>query len=266
MISCKKTNANTFSGLIEKTQNLARVNLQQAIFNEVFDDIPKNLLLPKTFFNYQFSKQIYTVSETLLSYNDGSSFMSRYVYGSGEMYVCAVPLDVEFTDLPNHAIFVPMMYNIALFSNRSGKLAYFLGHDELIEVPNEKVDAESVYKMTGVNGELIPVQKSVGSSVFIDVKDQVTQSGEYILSLEETGFSMPVSFNYDRTESLLNCLSLKQLKNRYAESGINVLESMEESITTAVKQLDEGIVLWKLCVILALVFLAVEILLLRFLP
>ncbi len=261
-----KLKTNTITGLIEKPQTLAKINLEQAVFDEVFDDVPKNLLLPKTFLNYTFTKKTNSNEETMLSYADGQSFMSRYRHGQGEIYVCGAALDMDFSDLPSHALFVPMMYNVALFSNKTGKLAYFLGEDELIELPDEKSSAESIYKMTGKEGEFIPGQKSVGPSVLIDVKDQVNRSGEYVLSLEESGFNMPVSFNYNRAESDLKCLEVKELKSRYKASGFNVFESMEESITSAVKELDEGVVLWKLCVIFALIFLAVEILLLRFLP
>ena len=62
----------------------------------------------------------------------------------------------------------------------------------------------------------------------------------------------------------MNYLTADQLKDD-AGAHMNVIDVMDEAVLTAqIEERSQGIVLWRWCVILALVFVAVEVLLLRF--
>jgi len=79
---------------------------------------------------------------------------------------------------------------------------------------------------------------------------------------------MGLSFNFNRRESDLNCYdatALGEQLNRNNFSNIDILNSSEQSITNTLAELDQGKKLWKLCLILALLFLAAEVALLRLL-
>ncbi len=69
-------------------------------------------------------------------------FWSGYNSGKGKVYVSAVALNDDFSNLQRHALFVPVMFRIALLSGHDQPLFYTLGEDESIEVPpvqsNEK--------------------------------------------------------------------------------------------------------------------------------
>jgi len=73
-------------------------------------------------------------------------------------------------------------------------------------------------------------------------------------------------FNFNRKESILDHFSLPELKEQFFGDKVFFIENFKDDITQMVGEIDKGIVLWKLCVILALTFLAIEILLLRLLP
>jgi hypothetical protein len=93
----------------------------------------------------------------------------------------------------------------------------------------------------------------------------VRTAGNY--SLESNGkMTGVVSFNFDRRESNLTSYSTDELKS-LAESSrlhsVNFFDSNNE-LTHTVAELNEGIRLWKYCIWLALIFLACEILLIRF--
>ncbi|MGZ4076963.1 MAG: hypothetical protein ACXVDW_05375, partial [Bacteroidia bacterium] len=78
---------------------------------------------------------------------------------------------------------------------------------------------------------------------------------------------MGVSFNFNRKESDLTCYNSDQLKEQLKSSGlinINVLEVNSKSLTSSLSEAEQGKKLWKLCLLLTLVFLAFEVLLLRF--
>ena len=76
-----------------------------------------------------------------------------------------------------------------------------------------------------------------------------------------------ISFDFNRKESDLSCFSYSELKEQVANNNlfnIIILETTEKSITQSLTEINQGKKLWKLCVILALLFLAIEVLLLRF--
>ena len=59
-------------------------------------------------------------------------------------------------------------------------------------------------------------------------------------------------------------LNAAALKEKYNGPNISVVDGSHAEVATVVKELDRGISLWKYCIMLALLFLAVEIALLRF--
>ena len=73
------------------------------------------------------------------------------------------------------------------------------------------------------------------------------------------------AFNYDRKESEMDFLPMSSLKNLTSEH-VKLLEPKSQSLLASiVREQDEGWVLWRLCLIIALFFLLIEVLLIRFL-
>jgi hypothetical protein len=72
------------------------------------------------------------------------------------------------------------------------------------------------------------------------------------------------SFNYNRKESQMSYLSLDDL-NELADNhqNIHVLEISNGKATIALEEISEGKKLWKLCIILALLFILLEILIIK---
>ena len=58
---------------------------------------------------------------------------------------------------------------------------------------------------------------------------------------------------------------MADLKKLYPGKNMEILDGTKPNITEMVRELDRGVVLWKLCVIFALIFIGAEVLLLRFL-
>ena len=79
---------------------------------------------------------------------------------------------------------------------------------------------------------------------------------------------MPLAFNYSRKESNLLCLSNDELKKIIEDKSfknIDVIEDVSGDITSQILQGAEGKKLWKIFIILTLLFIGLEIALLRFL-
>ncbi len=256
--------ANSITGLTEQPQDLATINLQQNIFKDVFDKIPQNMNLPRVKKYYTFSHSAVSSEEQILSLRDGSSFFSRYPYKSGSLYVSAVPIEKDFSELPVHAIFVPMLYKMAVLNIKSNAIAYFIGDKSRIEVEAKKVAGDKVYKIKGQNVEFVPEQFAVGDKMLLGLSDQVKKAGFYQVGIENSDSTDWLALNFDRRESDLQFFTASDLKAKYSDANVNVVNGANVEVATVVKELDRGAALWKWCLILTLLFLGLEVALLRF--
>ena len=77
-----------------------------------------------------------------------------------------------------------------------------------------------------------------------------------------------IAFNFDRKESDPSCFTaaeLEQQATRLPGHDIHILKDRKSSLTGEIRQIRQGTPLWKLFIILTLVFIACEIALIRFL-
>ncbi len=255
----------TLSGMETAELPVTFLNRQHEIFKDVFEEIPNNISLPSVKLFFHIQKQVRSNEQILLGLRNGSSFISQYEVELGEIYLCSTPLDEKSTDFPVHALFVPMVYKMALSGKGFGKTSYVLGKDEVIEIENKLRSNDAIYKIKGGDSEFIPRQKAAGAKMLIIPGEQISTAGIYNVYSDEEQPGNLVALNYDRKESQLEYYSASELQDMYPQENIRVIKSVNADIGGIVKELSEGVVLWKLCIILALVFLGAEVLLLRFL-
>lgn len=257
--------ANTPQSFEQVSKNVGEVNQGEFIFKDVFLNRSANLRLPATQGNFTFGRFNSRAEEQLLSYRDGSPYLSKYKQGKGNLYVCAAPLAQEFNNLVNSGeVFIPMLYKMAISAGTDQRIAYIIGRDELLEADHQANSAEIVYKMKGEAGEFIPQQRAVGAKVFLTMNNQIKKSGFYDLFLNPGQVNHSYAFNYNRRESALQYFSPEELSAKVGEN-VNVIAALDTAVLTAqIEENNQGTVLWRWCIILTLLFLGIEILLLRF--
>lgn len=241
------------------------INTEQFVFNDVFENRSTNLKLPVTQGNFKISNFATRGEERLLIYRDGSSFLSKYGVGQGNLYVCAAPLNTTFSNLVrNGEIFIPMLYKMAISSAKDTRIAYTIGQDESLIADNFSQGNETVYKLKGTSEEFIPEQRTVGSKVYLGVNNMIKEAGYYKLFLSEEETLAEYAFNYDRKESELDYFNEDDL-NGIVQNRMSVI-SLENkaSFGAEIEERSQGVVLWRWCLILALLFLLFEVLILRF--
>ena len=231
----------------------------------MFEAVPRNLSLPNTKLHYTFVPSTRSNEQELLTFRDGSSFMSAYGYEGGKIYVGASPLDRDVTDFPVHAIFVPMLYKMALSGGQLQAPAYTLGNDNVVEVITESTNPDASLKLKGKTAEFIPQQRINGNRVMLTVNDQsLRDAGIFEVQTNDGQMLAMAAFNYNRSESVADYYTLDELESRYPQNNISVLNAGSTNFAGLVQEFDRGIVLWKLCIIFVLLFAGIEALLLRF--
>jgi len=248
---------------------VSSINIDHEIFKDVFDKIPENIDLPIVKTHFKFSSKTFSADEFIMKMQNGESFMISEKSGKGKVYLSSVPLNISCSNFVKHAMFVPTLYNIALFSGTSNKLYYTIGADEAIEVTNVKIKNDLTFKISNKskNFEIIPENKNVDQQTFIYPHDQIKEANNYVLlNVEDTVAG--ISFNYDRKESELKSCSISEIESLIKEKDLkkfNVLDLKNKPVSKVLEELNQGIRFWKIFVILALLFIAIEAALLRFL-
>jgi hypothetical protein len=247
---------------------LARIDKDHPYFKDVFESIPDNMDLP-------FIKSIYTIQrggggndDVILTTASGQRFFVKNKSGKGSIYQLCIPLQESFSNFPKNILFVPIVIKAALQSIRSGELYYTIARDNVAELNITALDEDRVLKIRSQDDktELIPEQKAINNSTFLYFNNQVKTAGAYkVIQGEEQIANL--AFNYSRIESATETMKSESIQKNLDELGlrhIGLMKANKELIKKQITELDQGIRLWKLFIILALVFIACEILLARF--
>lgn len=246
---------------VEEKTKVTTLNMRNQVFASIFENFPQNPDLPEINKYYRLSNSG-NRNESLMQLQGGRTFWANYSSGKGKVYVSAVPLNDEYSNLPRHALFVPIMFRIALLSGYDQSLFYTLGHDQTMEIPSVQTSEKQLLKLVKGNQSIIPDVRQQEGSTILYVSDQLQQTGLYNLQKQDSTLAI-MAFNDNRSESDLSYFSRDDLKKSLPDGG-NILLGSKGSLKDAVTQTNLGMQLWKLCIILALIFLAAEILLIRF--
>ncbi|MDG2450784.1 MAG: BatA domain-containing protein, partial [Saprospiraceae bacterium] len=256
--------ANNFGNIQKQTREVGRINSDAFIFSNVFRRISRNIKLPATSSNYVVNVSQSRAMERILDYRDGSSYLAKYELEAGSVYVCSAPLSSEYNDLSANAeIFIPLLYKAAISSGNQSEIAYTIGEDNIITSQNLDISEKTKYLITGGDTEFIPGLIRQKNDYLIDITDQINTAGIYNLTKNGNAESS-LAFNYDRRESNLSLVNLEEIKNEIGVDVNIIEETVQAGLTDFISQKDHGFRLWKYCIMLALLFLAIETILLRF--
>jgi len=247
--------------LLTQAAKVSAINLQNAVFKNVFDSFPQNPDLPVIKKYYQLSSPQGN-NENLMTVAGGRPFWAENSSGRGKVYISAVALNEDFSNMPRHALFLPTIFRIALLSGHDQPLFYTLGSDESIEVPPVQTNEKQLLKLVKDSISIIPDVRQQEGSTLLYALDQVQQTGAYDLKKADSTIAV-LAFNDNRSESDLSYLSPDDLGKILPKSA-TILQAGKASLKNAVSEINIGLQLWKLCIILALIFLATEIVLLKY--
>ncbi|GAC1301134.1 MAG: BatA and WFA domain-containing protein [Mucilaginibacter sp.] len=247
--------------LIAEAAKVSGINLQSRVFKNIFESFPQNPDLPIVNKYYQLSTSATNRAESIMSL-PGQPFWTGYTSGKGRVYVSAVALNEDFSNLPRHALFVPVMFRIALLSGHDQPLFYTLGRDEMIETASMQISGKQLLKLVKGNQSIIADTKQREGNSLLYIADQLHEAGLYDLKKQDSIVAV-FAFNDNRSESDLSYLTSTELSKLVPQAS-PVLQTGKGSLKDAVTEINFGVQLWKLCIILALFFLGAEIALIRF--
>jgi hypothetical protein len=256
---------------IGKNPNASKVNVvnyDHYIFKGAFDKVAGNADLPGASFYYELQPASRTMAEPMMTLQSGSPFMVSAVSDKGRTYLTTVSLSTTESNFINHAFFPATILRIAEFSQPSAELAYTLGRQQAILLRNLNTTGDQTFRLTHVQlgSEFIPEHRNAAGNTEIFVDKELQAAGNYLLNFG-TEAQAALAFNYDRTESDNSSLAPEEAVEQleaYGLSNWGVLNGGMESIAAGTDGFNEGKKMWFTLVVWALIFLAIEVLLIKF--
>lgn len=260
-----------------KTQG---VNFEQGLYEGVFDKIDQRMDLPKVFEHFEFSKTTNSNSQALVLLQNGQFLISLNPLGNGKIYLFSIPTDETSSNLLKHAIFVPTLIKMSILSLKPSPVYYKTAINEAIilntasnfsdkplHIINDNASSSSTSTVTDATKKLdiIPEHRVVNNATILFTQNQITEAGHYSVMENEVPVK-DLAFNYNRKESDMNFISTEDLQKQIDEmslKNITIIMPGEKSLTNGLQEVNDGKKLWKLFLILALMFLLSETLIIR---
>ncbi len=251
-------------------REVAMPNIQEPFFQGVFGAQRRTVTLPRAAPVLRWAR----TGTDILRLRTGESYLAGFSSGPGQVYVFSAPLAREYSDFTAHALFVPVMYRMAMLSYRNEQQpAYRLTQGTVrLKLPLAvnstagRPAGEAGIRLVQDSLTLIPVQRTLGAEVRLELPADLSTPGFYRVQRGGNVLTT-VAFNPDKRESELSAYSAGELRQMAGsnQANIRVLEGGSAGLNlTKFRAAQTGQPLWRYFLLLALAGLLIEGLLLRF--
>ncbi|NQY11505.1 MAG: BatA domain-containing protein [Flavobacteriales bacterium] len=258
-------NINAFKNVVTDSIRVGQINTEHEIYEGVFESIPNNINLPMVRISYPLNESELKNNKWLLKLENGVTVLSSFDRGKGRIYLSGAPFNMKANDLVKHALFVPTLYRMGLNSQASGMLSHIIGKTNAIEIDHLPHAEKDIFHIKNDNFDIIPEHRVVNTSSTIYPGDLIKKAGNYQLTSDSNKIGL--SFNYNRAESAIEAYEKSELTSLAKDLNLPNFKVDTQSYSTlgsGFSDLANRRTLWKLCIIFAIVFFAIETLLLRY--
>jgi hypothetical protein len=185
-----------------------------------------------------------------LYFQDDTPFLVQHE----NVFVFASNISSDDSNFINSPLVVPTFYSIGTSSFKIPKVQYSIGDEHKID-SKRRLGRDVVLRISNKEESFIPLQQKQNSKQQITTKNRPNKAGHY--ALHHKGDTLQyLSFNYARDESVLQYINIEEI------AADSIVESIQNSLDI-VKSTVNIKALWKWFVIFALIFLALEMLILK---
>ncbi len=254
--------------ILDKKQgdfSIRELNLENPLYKGIFERLPKNPDLPKATTYFKFSNPLAAQTDYLMRFGNRDDFLASNTAGSGKFYFLAAPLRTETNNFSRHALFVASALRMAELSKATTVLSATIGESFLL--PPTPLSGDQVFRLVSEKNQtdVIPLFRPRNGQLEISPGPGISSSGNYQVLLAADTIA-GVGLNYPRLESNLESYTtdeLVSLRKNFGDGALTVLDGALPNLTEKIEQISRGTELWKICLILALLFLLLETVLLR---
>lgn len=243
---------------VRRQVRATEIDSKGALYRGVFSGGNAEMELPTVQGHYTLAND-QAVRQGIIALADGGDLLTVTPVGEGRVYLFTAPLGAAYTDFASQALFVPTLYNMALYSRPLPAVSYMLGSADPVMLQGTYESRGPMPELTdGEELHLLPDVRRIGGRHQLVLHGELSHDGIYTLGEEH------LAFNYPRRESLMVFLSRSDIAKAIdGRDGVALVRNSAKPLTDELRARDGGRPLWRLCLVLALVALAAETILLK---
>jgi len=254
------TNLNSFLGNFGKIQfkNLqntskliTKINFDHPLFSGVFENKISNFQYPKTAKSFDISSSYPAV----LSYEDQSVFLTMVQNPVSGVSVFSAPINTANSNFQQSPLIVPLFYKMGQNNQKTGVNALTIGNNQPY-FTDVLLTKDAILEVKGNDDSFIPIQQILNNKVKLVFNDFPEIAGNYSV-FDKKNWVENLSFNYKRSESDLSQINTNVVSDFKTADTISTIFN-----TLQTERTDSQI--WKWFVIFALLFLALEMAIIKF--
>lgn len=263
---CNLPGINYYDTILVKTE---KIETGTGFFDGVFEKTNNNINLPNFKGCFYFQDNIRSNYTKLLTTLNGNSLLSQSKNSNNKNYFFHSPLNVQSSNFTKHALFVPVFYKICFNSLSPQPLFYTSGKNIFIHTNSEFLDNDKppTLKEQNSNFELIPEFKLIENKKHLFLRSTDLNPGYYNI-VQADSLIGGIAVNFNKIESKLDFISKSQLQEQLKnlnQNNLHLLDLEEQEHLAETIQNADSLKLWKLFLILSLIFIVIESLIIRFL-
>lgn len=248
--------AGKISAKIENEHQITSINYEHPLIEDVFEKKVTNFQYPKTSVHY---KNNFTNIYSILKFDNNTPFISSVKIKKGSFFWIASPLNKETSNFTQSPLVVPIFYNFAINSLKTGQLYYTIAPENEIEIA-ASIGKDEVLKISNEMNAFIPLQKVSQNKVKLTLSDVMLQSGFYKISKNDD-LLKTIALNYNREESDVHYADSKSLVS--SAKNVTVFSSIDDLFNEIGNQQKINW-LFKWFLAFSVLFLLLEMLLLKY--
>ena len=240
-----------FGALENKSKLITKINFDHPLFSGVFENKITNFQYPKT--NSSFS--VSSPYPAVLSYEDQSTFVTAIQNPVSGITVFSAPVNTTNSNFQQSPIIVPLFYKMGQNNQKTGINALTIGSNQPYFV-DVLLTKDAILEVKGNDNSFIPIQQILNNKVKLTFNDFPETAGNYSV-FDRKEWVENLSFNYKRSESDLSQVNTNVVSDFKTADTISTIFN-----TLQTERTDSQI--WKWFVIFALLFLALEMAIIKF--
>jgi len=247
-----------FGALDTNKEQIVTLQEHQPVLQGLFEKIPENIQLPATRSRFFMEADVTANQQSIMSFRDGSPFLAQYTPEKGRLFIVASPLDVRASNFALSYFFVPVLYKMAVQDQGQNPPSIAVGSESPVWVSGAgNANKRSVWHLKAPSFDAVPAQDPSGAGTNIFVGKAAPQAGFYLLKQEEGTDSLLIALNTNPEESIVDYASERSVEQSMAPLKMHWMEEkgMRNNGWNAA---PEPFPLWKICVLIALLCLALE--------
>ena len=228
------------------TKLITKIAFQHPLFQLVFEKKIDNFQYPNTKQNFE----INAANPPILSYDDQSCFLTSIQNPVSSVYVFAAPINKMNSNFQNSPLIVPIFYNMVQNNQKTGVNAITIGENQPFLIATD-LSKDEILEVKNENDKFIPIQQIFNNKVKLQFNDYPIFAGNFGIYKKDE-IVRNISFNYNRSESNLE-------EPQIQLSDYKVVKSIETVFNSLLSDRSNNEI-WKIFVILTLLFLFLEVL------